>query len=451
MSLAPPKWQTNLYTIIQHPTEPRVLALPGAEGWTLPCVQLEKRIWTPELEQVILALREKLGLECIVLHCAWSKSDHDTQQLSALYIVEPRDRDWTPPAAGRWIGGEALEDLALAEPDLRAALADYFNDHGSALRPAWDRSGWFAAAERWIQDQLTQRGYQLSAPVEQIKSWGLSCVLRSKTTTGAVYFKVASRRALFGDEPALMAALSAEHPNYVPAPLAVDQAQGWMLLADVGPDLRQTPEREAWKTALRLHSQIQQSFAGRPETTLAIGVIDRRLDRLALQVEALLNKPEALDRLSDEERQQVEALRPRVGQMCRDLASGDVPQTLAHGDLHGGNIALHDGRYLCFDWTDSCLTHPFFDLVTMLEDAGEHLDADAALDLRDAYLEQWTGYAPIERLRKLWTLAEPLGALHQAVSYYHIVENLEASARRPMAGAIAYWIRQALKSLPPEL
>lgn len=448
MSTTPPQWHTNLYAIIRHPTEPGVLVLPGNGGWTLPYARIGQRIWTPELEQVVLAIRESLDLDAIVLRCAWSKSDQETQQLSALYILEPRDRSWTPPADARWIGREALDALPLADPDLRTAVAAYFDDQGSDLRPAWDQPGWFAAAERWIHEQLTQRGYELSAPVEQIKSWGLSCVLRAQTTSGAVYFKVASRRALFGDEPKLMANLAAEHPGYVASPLAIDGTQSWMLLGDVGPDLRQTPEREAWKTALRLHSRVQQALAARPESVLEIGGVDRRLDRLALQVESLLSKPEALDRLSDEERRQVESLRPRVEQMCRDLAAGDVPQTLAHGDLHGGNIALHNGRYLCFDWTDGCLTHPFFDLVTMLEDAGENLNVEAAPDLRDAYLEQWTSYAPIERLRELWSLAEPLGALHQAVSYYHIVASLEPATQRPLAGAIAYWIRRALQSLP---
>ncbi|HEY0736234.1 MAG TPA: aminoglycoside phosphotransferase family protein [Herpetosiphonaceae bacterium] len=447
MSTTPPQWNTHLYAIIQHSAEPGVLVLSNAQGWTLPHAQVDGRIWTPELEQVILAIREKLALDSIVLRCAWSKSDHETQQLSALYVLEPRDRSWTPPADARWIGREALDELALPDPDLHTAVVAYFEDQGDELRPAWDQPGWFAAAERWIHKQLAQRGYQLSAPVEQVKSWGLSCVLRARTTAGAMYFKVASRRALFGDEPRLMATLAAEHPGYVPAPLAIDWDQSWMLLSDVGPDLRQTPEREAWKTALRLHSQVQQSFAAHPERVLAIGGVDRRLDRLALEVESLLHKPEALDRLSDEERQQVESLRPRVEQMCRELAGGDVPQMLAHGDLHGGNIALHDDRYLCFDWTDGCLTHPFFDLVTMLEDAEENLDAEAALDLRDAYLEQWTSYAPIDQLRELWTLAEPLGSLHQAVSYYHIVESVEPAARRPLAGAIAYWLRRALQSL----
>lgn len=448
MSEAPPTWHTNLYAIIQQPGRSGVLLLAARDGWTLPTIRLKTRHWTPEVEPVHQAIRETFGFDTIVLRCAGIKIDRDAQQLSVLYVLEPRDRSWTPPADSCWIERAALDDLTLGEPEQRMALQDYFDDPGSTLRPSWGEPGWFDSVERWIHEQLAQRGYQATAPVEQIKTWGISCVLRSPTTSGNVYFKVASRGALFSDEPSLMAALATEHPDYIPAPLAIAPEQRWMLLPDVGAPLRKTLDLQTWQTALRVHSQIQQSFVGRAESVLAIGCLDRRLERLAVQIEALLSNNEALARMTGEELQQAQALRPRFQQMCRELASYGLPQTLAHGDLHGGNIALRDGCYLFFDWTDGCLAHPFFDLVTMLEDVEEFFDGVGLDDLVDAYLEQWTCYAPIERLREAWRLAQPLGEMHQAISNHYIVESLEPASKHELAGAIPYWIRKAMRNLP---
>src|SRR4029079_15623664 len=112
----------------------------------------------------------------------------------------------------------------------------------------------------------------------------------------------------------------------------------------------------------------------------------------------------------------------RIGRMCQQLARYAVPQTLVYADLHTGNIALQAEQYTFFDWTDGCIAHPFFDLVTMLNDAedlGDSLEPQSQTALCDAYLAGWVGYEPIERLREARTLALPLGALHQAVSYQH--------------------------------
>lgn len=83
-----------------------------------------------------------------------------------------------------------------------------------------------------------------------------------------------------------------------------------------------------------------------------------------------------------------------------------------------------------FDWTDACVAHPFFDLVTLLienTDHGERLpDVPSARErLIEAYLGEWSAYAPMDRLHKAWALAEPLGWLHQAISYQYLLRSLE--------------------------
>ncbi|HEX6292125.1 MAG TPA: phosphotransferase [Herpetosiphonaceae bacterium] len=453
MSATTPTWRTNLYAIVPHRSEPRILLLPGDGGWSLPCAHIDQRIWAPQVDRVSRALRDTLGIDYVVLRSVYVTVDHEMkQQMDAVYALEQRFSAWTPPAGARWVGLETLSDLPLAMPEQRRALLPYLHEQAggpiSPLRPPWARPGWFAAAESWTSAQLERLGYALVAPIEQIKNWGISCILRARTTAGDVYFKVAAPLPLFANEPLLMESLAAAHPDFIPAPLAIEHEQRWMLLADVGPELRDNRAEADWTTALRLYARIQRSFVGETEALLAMGCLDRSLDRLAAQIDEVLEDTAALERLSAAELTQIRSLAPRLRSMCGELAGYGVPQTLVHGDLHGGNIALRDERYLFFDWTDGCVAHPFLDVVTMMDEVAASLDAQACLRLRDAYLSLWTGYAPLEGLQAAWTIAAPLGALHQAVSYYHIVKQLEPSAKPELAWGVSYWLQQMLRSMP---
>jgi hypothetical protein len=67
--------------------------------------------------------------------------------------------------------------------------------------------------------------------------------------------------------------------------------------------------------------------------------------------------------------------------------------------------------------------------------------------LRNSYLGVWAAYEPIERLLEAWKLAKPLWALHQAVSYQHIVATLEDTSKPELAPGLSYWLRTLLQSL----
>src|SRR5918999_5300285 len=136
----------------------------------------------------------------------------------------------------------------------------------------------------------------------------------------------------------------------------------------------------------------------------------------------------------------------RVGDlraMCAELASYAVPHTLVHGDLHLGNVARSAGSYLFFDWTDACVAHPFFDTISIFQVKDPNVQAR----LRNSYLGVWAAYEPIERLLEAWKVAKPLCALHQAVSYQHILATLEDTSKPELASGLPYWLRTLLQSL----
>src|SRR5262249_41311171 len=142
---------------------------------------------------------------------------------------------------------------------------------------------------------------------------------------------------------------------------------------------------------------------------------------------------------------QFRAALPRLQAMCHALAACGIPQTLVHGDLHLNNVAVNAGSYQFFDWSDACVSHPFFDLISVFDDE----DSTRQMQLRDAYVGVWSDCAPTERLLDAWTLAQPLSDLHQAISYQHILVGLEEAAQVEFGDAVPYYVRKVLQSLGP--
>lgn len=319
------------------------------------------------------------------------------------------------------------------------------SQHGAvpALRAPWARPGWFDQAGVWIARQLALAGIPPIAPVEQVSTWCLSCILRARTAGDTVYFKASATLPLFASEPAIVARLSQWYPDHIPTPLGLDPQRRWMLLRDFGPAVGHDAPPAARETLLQVFGAIQRESAARVEELLAIGCVDRRLECLRGQLDALLQDAAVLSTLDDAEVARFRALRPQLHARCERLAGFPIPQTLGHGDLHLGNVANRAGTYLFFDWTDACVVHPFFDMLTV------YYERDGALQahLRDSYLALWTAYAPIEQLREAWELARPLCDLHQAVSYQSILNNVEAAERKDFAGIFTRLVRAILQVL----
>ena len=195
--------------------------------------------------------------------------------------------------------------------------------------------------------------------------------------------------------------MAALFPDAVPAPLAWDPERRWMLLADLGRSLRAQSTVAAREAMLRQFGHLQIAAAPHVDHLLTIGCLDRRLACLARQIDPLLDDTTLLGDLTKAEVAELRALAPRLKAMCRELADYHVPATLVHGDLNLGNVALHDEQYVFFDWTDACVSHPFFDLLTVIwED-----DPEVQAHLLERYLHsgpctsRWTGCARRGRWR----------------------------------------------------
>ena len=110
--------------------------------------------------------------------------------------------------------------------------------------------------------------------------------------------------------------------------------------------------------------------------------------------------------------------------MCRQLSTVAIPETVQHDDLHDGQVFVRDGRYLFFDWGDSCVSHPFFSMSVTLEGglAWGLDDIEGSVDItpfRDAYLRPFASFAGREELEAAHTTALRLGWVCRALNVSH--------------------------------
>ena len=161
-------------------------------------------------------------------------------------------------------------------------------------------------------------------------------------------------------EAGLSALLAERHPGLVPDVIAIEVAQNWLLMRDIGGQaLRDRPDVRRYDIALRQYAQLQRQDVDQIETYLSLGIPDRRPATLKAEIQTYL--PELCTGLDRHQTEAVLALEDELLTMCDELATG-IPMSIEHGDLHGGNIFWREQTNdLCIlDWGDATVTHPFF-------------------------------------------------------------------------------------------
>jgi hypothetical protein len=297
----------------------------------------------------------------------------------------------------------------------------------------WTDPRWLAEAHEWIHEQLIAAGLRATGPIEQphVRPW--ATVLRVPTEGGNYWFK--ANMPACAHEAAVVSVLTRVRPDRVPELLAVDRERGWMLMGDGGDRLREVIAREKslrrWLDVLPEYGQLQIDLAGDADELVALGATDRRLETLAAQYEQLLDE---LEGFAETELGPLRALAPRVAEMCEQLASYGIPETIQHDDLHDGQVFVRDGEYLFFDWGDSCVSHPFFSMAVTLEGqlAWGLDDVEGSEDIRpfrDAYLEPFRDWASVSALEEAHAIALRLGWICRALNWQRIASALDSPDR----------------------
>ncbi len=439
------------YVIVARPEDGSILVLPSSNGCTVPS-------FTPDttdariVERINAEIHRQLGFEVWTLKCAARGEDNGKPW--RIFIALARESGTSPPSGAQWLERAGALSANFANPSIKQSVRAWFANLGSPseLRAPWEAIGWHDAACEWISAHLSSLGFTIQDPIVQQRAWGLSCTMKVGTEKGDVYFKATP--PFMAHEGRAMQVIAEHCPKLLPSPLAIKPELGWVLMQDYGSEmLHECPDITRWEEALRLFSQSQVEQVERVHQWLTLNIPDRRLGRMVEMIDPLIASCSQMltggaNGLSEADLGDLRSLSMPLKLMCARLAQFDVPNTLVHGDL-GGNIIIGESGYTFFDWTDVCVSHPFFDMATIsaayFDESILKDNQDADTRLRDAYLEPWTARIPMERLVEAFEISRPLGALHQAMSYMWILTNISADARPELEGGLLHWIRQLLR------
>jgi hypothetical protein len=419
-------------TLQAAPTLPTVLM--GSAEPTLPeilaSVDVVDTTATTPLRLVVTPIGDAEGAE-------------DAEDDAVALMVEFDATVTEAPANWTWQDLDA-EVIARLEPEVcRAAVTSWARERAegwSPLRPQWSKPGWFADASTWMVDEMAADGRPMIGAPRHHQLWDLSVVLRASSADGDVYFKCSAE--VFRHEAVLTQALSDRMPGLVPEVIAVDAARGWMLMRDLGLAELGDQDQSLWHQGLVSHAGIQQSWLGRTDELVALGLPFRSLTDLAAQVEAMADDPVLMARLADDVRERWRMSAPAFVESCRRLDEFGPGPTLIHGDFHPWNVAFGQGATRVFDWTDAAVSHPFVDLATYVF---RTKDLAVRRQLIDAYVGSWSTRMPEESLREAAALALVVGALYQIETYRALLPTLPghgADAGLPTADLT--WIERTL-------
>ncbi|RYB94378.1 aminoglycoside phosphotransferase family protein [Nocardioides oleivorans] len=335
---------------------------------------------------------------------------------SRLHVVGSRGGT---PTDGRWIRVDALPD------ELHARVATAAGQHWGTppeRRPAWYRPGWHEAVETWVDEALSATDRTRTGRLRTHRVWSISAVHTIPTDRGSAWFKASCDH--FGAEAAIVATVATHLPGLVPQVIAVDRERSWLLTEPLPGVSEDGASPDAAEALSPLWAAAQLDSTRWLGELRSAGAPDRGLEpTLSAWREALATNTE-LDELTDDERGQLASAIPVVESRLRELWACGFPDTLAHGDLHSGNVA-HDGQHLrIFDWSDGCTTHPFLDGTHLAHWLAEADGTPAEQHVRTV-LAPWREAFPAADFERAVELAPLADLVFQTVTFDGLTRSIE--------------------------
>ncbi len=386
-----------------------ILVTPaGAVLGSLPAIPVSTP-WWPDVEPVVSAIRERYGLTVTVLRLL--EADRPQPHGGVVtYLAEARE----PVDAVAWRG------------ELRP----------HPLRQRYAEPGGPAADLAWATSALLSLGMRPMGPPLQIRTWNLSSIWRIPTEGETVWLK--SVPPFFAHEAPLLSALSGQR-----VPTVLSYEAGRMLLREApGEDMHNAGLSEC-KEMVDLLIGLQEMWRHRVDLLLSLGLPDWRGPALIPAIGEVVSR--TAGQLSTEDRTTLTGFVEQLPLRFAEIDACGLPDTLAHGDFHPGNLR-GDGRGLTLlDWGDSGVGHPLLDQSAFFE----RQPTGAVPELKEFWSRRWLEACPRSNPAKAADLIAPIAAARQAVTYRRFLDNIEPAEHPYHQGDPARWLRQTAALLQP--
>ncbi|CAM2866663.1 aminoglycoside phosphotransferase family protein [Legionella worsleiensis] len=204
-------------------------------------------------------------------------------------------------------------------------------------------------------------------------------------------------------------------------------------------------------------TRIQRYLEKSINELLEIGTLDWRLNTFPSLYLQLIEQDKLLikDGLDNQEIDRLHNLYNTCTNLCDELSSYEIPETINHCDFHENNMILdiNSGVISIIDWGETVISHPFFSLngclwnITYFYPIKEYsksyklLSANCVAAWQDLYDEQV--------LLKVLNTAKKINGIFAALSYqrmYKATRNFSNSVQNEHPGSIAGCLRTFLNT-----
>lgn len=389
-------------TLILFSLDGRLWVKHDAESsYVLPRLPIPK--WTRVARETIRAAESILGIK---IFCLWQIREREK-----VYVVA---RIENPDGlASDWRGFAPAEFGDCLSPSaplclVNQAYREAFLSHERSCAELFKRIDWDRALADRLRPFLEKQGLELTGEMEQLNASETFALMKLHTTGEPLWFKAVGAPNLA--EYSVTTGLHRLFPQLMPPILAeFPDWHGWVAEDSRGARLDASTEPDDWKLAAATLAQYQVASLPHIGELLQMGCTDCRALALASHLE---NFVEAMHQAMAEDigrpilrldLYQIQEVAEAVRSSLAEMEEHDLPSSLVHRDLSGGNLQILPAGCYFIDWAQACISHPFICLEYMKVHLATALKEDPDRDLRlaelgDAYAAAWSEVLTAEQL-----------------------------------------------------
>ena len=335
---------------IVRPLSHDVLVCADAGRYRLPRVQIPRA--TRPAQEVQRAIKSRWGLSIFVLE-TWMTPEGLGPCAVAELLTADNARPFREVPIDRLRNWEFLEH----EYQRLQLLID------SGLTSPFCHIGWIDEAIAWMES-ATGRTFRSRRNIDQWNAGRGFALLSACSDDGRQYWLKATGEPNV-HEFAITRFLRELCPDFLPKLVADRKEWNAWLTEHAGNPLAHSPSLSELVSAARRMAQLQLLTIGVTDELLALGATDQRLPALrshigaviAYLVEAMAGQTST--KAVPLSRHRLLELGEILHEACFRLEELDIPDSLIHNDLNGGNILSNGADVVFADWCEAAVGNPF--------------------------------------------------------------------------------------------